>query len=299
MGRGLPTAAASRPADPRIVKAFPQLPDIPGMRHLFAGCVFMLALASAAPAQAQFFAAPPPAPGEDYHFEVGVAFWSPEPELVIRLDSAAGFGSDVDFVEEFGIEKKRFTEFRGTVKPGRKHKIRFDYVPFKYDAEAVIQRTFVFGGQTYTVGLPASTDVKWDLWKFGYEWDFVSNQSGFAGLVVDLKYSKVTAEVSATGLGVETAEEQAPVPGIGGIARGYLSKNFSVTGEFTAFKMLDTFSESVDGKFYDFDVYATVNAGKNFGVQGGYRSLTVDYTAEEDAADLKMKGPYFGAVVRF
>lgn len=269
------------------------------MRYAISTCVFLLALASAAPAQAQFRAAAPVTPGEDYHVEFGVAFWSPDPELVIRLDSSAGFGSDVDFVEEFGLEKKRFTEFRATLKPGRKHKIRFDYVPFKYDAEATIQRTFVFGGQTYTVGIPAATDVKWDLWKFGYEWDFVSGQSGFAGLVVDLKYSKVTAEISAAGLGVETAEEKAPVPGIGGIARGYFSRNFSVTGEFTAFKMLDTFSEGIDGKFFDFDVYATMNAGKNFGVQGGYRRIIVDYTSEEDAADLKMKGPYFGAVVRF
>jgi hypothetical protein len=34
-------------------------------------------------------------------------------------------------------------------------------------------------------------------------------------------------------------------------------------------------------------------------VQGGYRAVTVDYTIEDDIGDLKLKGPYVGAVVRF
>ena len=271
------------------------------MRLHLSTCAFAVAiLLGSASAEAQFRRAQPPTPGEDYHVELGVVFWSPEPDLVIRFDSPVGdIGTDVDFVEEFAIGKKRFTEFRATLKPGRKHKIRIDYVPFKYDAEAVIQRTFVFGGRQFTVGVPATTDVTWDLWKFGYEWDVVSSSAGFFGLVFDLKHSKVSAEIAAAGLGSELAEVTAPVPGIGAIGRGYLSKNFSVTGEFTAFKMPDSFSEEIDGKFYDFDVYATVNLGRNVGVQGGYRSITVDYAADEDAGALKMKGTYFGGVLRF
>lgn len=270
------------------------------MRQTVSTCAFAIAaVVSAGSSEAQFRVPQPQAPGEDYKVELGAGFWSPEPELVIRFDGPAGAGSDVDFVQEFGIAKKRFTELRATLKPGRKHKIRFDYVPFKYDADATIQRTFVFGGRQFTVGVPASTDVTWDLWKFGYEWDFVSRQAGYAGLVVDLKYSKVSAEISSPGLGAELAEANAPVPGIGGIARGYFSKSFSVTGELTAFKVPDSFSEEIDGTFYDFDIYGMVNLGRNVGLQGGYRSITVDYLLEEDAGALKMKGTYFGGVLRF
>jgi hypothetical protein len=269
------------------------------MLYRVSTCAFLLALCASS-AEAQFRVPESVAPAEDYHVEFGLGFWSPEPDVVIRLDNVAGFvGSDVDFVEEFGIQKKRFTEFRGTLKPGRKHKVRVDYVPFKYEAEATITRTIAFGGREFTVGVPASTDVKWDLWKFGYEWDFVSRSRGFAGLVVDLKHNKVSAEISSPGLGAEIAEADAPVPGIGGIARGYVSKNVSLTGEFTYFKVPDSLSEEIDGKFIDFDVYATVNAGRHFGVQGGYRSITVDYFLEEDAGALKMKGLYFGGVLRF
>ena len=270
------------------------------MKFTLAPCMFVaLAVLSSARAEAQFRVEQPLPAAERYLAELGMSFWSPEPDLVIRLDGPAGTGSDVDFVQEFGIAKKRFREFRATLKPGRKHKIRFDYVPFRYDAEAVIQRTFTFGGRDFNVGVPASTAVSWDLWKFGYEWDFVSANGGFAGLVVDLKYNKVSAEVSALGLGASLTEVNAPVPGIGGIARGYLSKHFSITGEFTAFKMPDSISEEMDGTFYDFDLYGTVNLGNHVGVQSGYRSVTVDYLASEDAGALKMKGLYFGGVLRF
>jgi hypothetical protein len=269
------------------------------MRFTLVTPVFIVALAYGASAEAQFNVEAQLPPAERYHVEFGMGFWSPEPEVVIRFDGPAGTGTDIDFVEEFGIVKKRFREVRGTLKPGRKHKVRFEYIPFQYDAAATIQQTFVFGGRQFTVGVPASTRVTWDLSKFGYEWDFVSRSAGFAGLVVDVKYNKVSAEVSALGFGTEVAEANAPVPGVGGIARGYLSKNFSVTGELTAFKVPDRFSDEIDGTFYDFDVYGTANLGRYLGLQAGYRSITVDYLSSEDAGALKMKGTYVGGVVRF
>ena len=49
----------------------------------------------------------------------------------------------------------------------------------------------------------------------------------------------------------------------------------------------------------DFDIYATLNFGKNVGVQGGYRSVVAEYLVDDDQGDLKLKGTYFGGVVRF
>ena len=52
-------------------------------------------------------------------------------------------------------------------------------------------------------------------------------------------------------------------------------------------------------KYYDFDLYGTVNFTDHFGAQGGYRSFDVFYNVDEDEGDLKLKGLYFGGVVRF
>ena len=132
-----------------------------------------LILLSATRADAQF-SVPDPAPGENFAVELGAMFWSPPPEIRLQTGALAQIGeTEVDLVQEFGIEEKRFTEFSAVLKAGRKHKIRFSYVPMEYEEEAVLERTFTFGGQTFPVNFPATARLKWELWRFGYEWDFV------------------------------------------------------------------------------------------------------------------------------
>ena len=65
------------------------------------------------------------------------------------------------------------------------------------------------------------------------------------------------------------------------------------------FKLPESIDEDYRARYYDFDLYGTVNFNNHIGVQAGYRSLTVFYKVETDTGDLKMKGLYFGAVARF
>ena len=44
-------------------------------------------------------------------------------------------------------------------------------MPLEYNEEATLVRTITFGGRTFDVGLPATADLRWDLWRVGYEWD--------------------------------------------------------------------------------------------------------------------------------
>jgi hypothetical protein len=89
------------------------------------------------------------------------------------------------------------------------------------------------------------------------------------------------------------------VPTLGGIGRAYLSQFISVTGEFTALKLKIGSLGLKNAKLYDFDVYSTANFGRYIGAQLGYRSVTVDYVVDDDTGNLKMKGLYFGGVLRF
>jgi len=263
--------------------------------------VVLAVLLLATRAEAQFAAPEPIVPAEDFKVELGLMFWQPTPELSLTTgDDRVG---TVDFVEEFGISEESFREFRAVLKPARKHKIRFSYLTFRYDQDAVLQRTITFQNLTFPVSADANADINWDLYRFGYEWDFISRSRGFVGLITELSFNRVEADVTATGqvLGQTqslsaSVNQDAPVPTIGGIARGYLGEYVSVTSEFTAFRYEgDTFR----GKFYDFDLYGAAHLGKNLGAQVGYRSVTVDFLVDNDAGDMKMKGPYFGGFLRF
>jgi hypothetical protein len=274
------------------------------LRHLG---LALLAVFIASRADAQFRVVEPAA-GEDFHVELGLTFWTPTPEIRIQTGGLTALGQpEVDFVQEFGIEDTRFTEFRAVLKAGRKHKLRVSRVPIVYDESAVLQRTITFGGQTFPVSVPATAHLEWEIWRFGYEWDFVAADRGVVGFITELQYNRVLAELSATGLGTEITEVTAPVPAIGILARVYPHRLFSITAEFSGFKMpgfigdriSDAVGDDFDAKVFDLDLYGTLSFGRHVAVQGGYRSVTADYVFEDDAGDLKMKGMYFGGLVRF
>jgi hypothetical protein len=263
-------------------------------------CVLAFLLA-AAPAAAQYGVGgfSNRATGENYRVEVGGYLWPPTPTVLITSESLGIIGSQIDFVNDLGIEKKTFRQLKVVLRPGTKHKLRFEYTPIGYDAEGALRRTIIFNGQRFDVALPVQTDLTWRAFRFGYEWDFVYRERGFVGLLLELKYTDIQASLSNVLVGTEFVRARAPIPAIGVIGRGYVLPNVSITGEYSLFKLPSSIDEDYQGEYFDFDLYGTVNFTDNVGVQGGYRSITVFYLVDEDQGDLKMKGLYFGGVLRF
>jgi hypothetical protein len=254
----------------------------------------------AAPAAAQYGAprVSDPATGEKYHFEIAGLLWQPTPEAVISSEALGILGTDIDFVADLGIEKETFGEMRLVLRPARKHKFRIDYLPVKYTAEKILERRIVFNGIAYTIGLPVNSELKWDTWNLLYEYDFVYRDRGFAGFIVGARYTNVEANLSSP-IDVAFAKARGPIPVIGGIGRGYIVPNISITGQVTFFDMPDKVAENFNGDIYDVDIYGTVNFVNSFGVQAGWRSVKVDYLVDFDSGHLKVEGWYFGAVARF
>ena len=253
----------------------------------------------AAPVAAQFQGGlSDPATGEVYHVEVGGYLWSASPDIAITSESLGIIGSRIDFVEDLGIESKTFRQLRVTLRPARKHKFRFEYTPIGWSEETRLDRTIIFNGQRFDVSLPLLAELQWNAMRFGYEWDFIYRDRGFVGLVLEAKYTDVEAALENSLIGREFVSARAPIPAIGAIGRGYVAPNISITGEFTWFKLPDI-DEDYAGSYYDFDLYGTINFNNYVGAQVGYRSLTVFYRVDEDEGDMKLKGFYFGGVVRF
>lgn len=263
------------------------------------------ALAAAAPAEAQYGArraTSERATGENYHVEVTGAFWNPSPDVVISSEQFDIIGSNVDFVKTLGVTNTKFKQLKVVLRPATKHKFRFEYTPVNYDAQKVLTASFVFNGQTFDIGVPVTTNLKWKAYRFGYEWDFLYKSRGFAGVLVDLKYTDVEATLTASTVGVaQFTRAQAPIPAIGFIGRGYVVPNISITSEFSFFKLPERAinTEDYSGKYYDFDIYGTVNFNDHIGAQLGYRTWDVFYKVKKDTGTLHLTGPYFGGVARF
>lgn len=266
-------------------------------------CLIACMLA-AAPASAQYGASrrhSDVATGEAYHIEVAGTLWNPTPGIVISSESLGQLGDQIDFVNTLGVEKATFKQLKLVLRPSKKHKFRFEYTPINYTAQRTIQTTFVFNGQRFNIGVPVTTDLKWNAYRFAYEWDFVYRNRGFAGVVAEAKYTDVTATLTASPVGTEFTHARAPIPAIGGIGRVYVVPNISITGEFTAFKLPDKALDTTDysGKYYDFDLYGTINFNNYVGAQIGYRSFDVFYKVRRDNGTMTLRGLYFGGVARF
>ena len=115
-------------------------------------------------------------------------------------------------------------------------------------------------------------------------------------MVLEAKYTDVEASLQ-NNLALEFVHARATIPAVGMIGRGYVAPNISITGEFTFFKLPEVDGNS--GRYFDFDLYGTVNFNDYVGAQGGYRSFDVVYKVDNDDGDLQLKGLYFGGVVRF
>jgi hypothetical protein len=263
--------------------------------------VFCLAFGLAATtAHAQYSARPVSnrATGETYHVELAGSLWNPTPDIGITSEGLGIPGTKIDFVDDLGIEASTFKQLKVVLRPGTKHKFRFEYTPITYTTEdSTLIRTLIFNGQAYPVSLKVDSELKWKAYRFGYEWDFVYKDRGFAGLLLELKYTDVEALLTNV-IVSQFIRARAPIPAVGFIGRGYVASNISITGEFSFFKLPDV-NEDYGGNYYDFDFYGTVNFTDNFGAQAGYRSLTVFYHVERDQGNLELKGLYFGGVVRF
>jgi hypothetical protein len=268
--------------------------------HVCAG-LGLAYLLTASPAEAQILDDPPT--GESYYVEGFGGLWNPAADMSISSEGGDGLrgilGSAIDFKRDLALSDHRLPELRLVLRPARKHKFRFQSIPIKYEEGPVtVVRDLVFNGQLYNTGLPINWLLDWRAYRFGYEYDFIVGNWGFAGFILEAKYTDVRAELESP-VTDEFMQRAAPIPALGGIVRVYVVPNISITGEVSGVKVPDGVSENFKAHYADIDIYGTLNVTNNFGAQVGYRSIDVGYLIKEDTGSFVLRGVYFGAVGRF
>lgn len=257
-------------------------------------------LGSASNAAAQYQRPSPESIGEEYHIEFAYGWWNASPSLIVNSESLEIVGTDVDLVQDLGIEQKKLGKMNLVLRPAKKHRFRFERLPIHYEADATVSRTFVFNGQTFNVGLPVQTEAKFDTYRFGYEYDFLYRSMGFLGALIELKYTNIDVELRSPIL-EEFTRAAAPVPTVGLVGRAYPIPNLAINGEFSMFRMPESLATQLEGRgtYTDFDFNATYNFTKNVGAQAGWRKVNIFYDVDLDNGTLKFTGLYFGGVVRY
>lgn len=267
----------------------------------FAVIAALAFLMSPAPASAQYKPRPlnDPATGESWHIEASADIWLPSADMVVASESLGIRGTAINLKRDLGVTDQRFPALQLQLRPSKRHKFRFQYIPIKYTASSTVQQDLIFNGIRYRFGLPINTAFDWKAYRFGYELDFVSRNRGFAGVILEAKYTDVRVQLSTPLRPPEFAHARGPIPAIGGIARVYVVPNISITGELTGFKIPERIDDRYKAHYVDLDIYGTLNFNDHIGVKGGYRSTDVGYLIKSDSGTFDLKGIYFGGVLRY
>ncbi|MGE3178670.1 MAG: hypothetical protein AB7O32_14475 [Vicinamibacterales bacterium] len=238
---------------------------------------------------------------ERYRIEGSFGLWNPTPEMTVTSESFGVLGTPIDLVNDLGLAKKRLPPMGLTFHPARKHKLRFEYIPLKYSAEAArLPRDVIFNGQRFRAGTTVDSQLDWKAYRFTYEYDFISMSRGFGGFLLDLKATDINLGLQTpTPRLDEFTRLRAPVPAVGGIVRIYLIPELSVTGEVSGITVPKRDLYDFNGHYADLNIYGTFNVTRNVGAQFGYRSFDVEAEISNDAGTFTMKGLYFGVVARY
>jgi hypothetical protein len=275
----------------------------PAVRLYILAAIAAATLAVARPASAQFTPQPlnGPPTGETYHIEASADLWFPSADVVFSSGGSGALsgiaGTTIDAKRDLGLTDQRFPKIAVTLRPTRGQKLRFAYIPINYEQSATPKVNIVFNGISFPVTIPVNSTLDWKAYRFAYEYDFLVKNHGFAGFIVEAKYTDVQVNLTEPGA-AQFAHAQAPIPALGGIGRYYVVPNVSITAEVTGFK-LPTIEDRYSGHYVDVDIYGTANFTRNIGVQGGYRSLDLGYLVKQDSGSFVLQGIYIGAVVRY
>jgi hypothetical protein len=236
--------------------------------------------------------------GEEYRIELSGGLWNPSVfgTIAVTNDRIEAEGTTISFVDDLGFKQTQFGDVRLVLRPAKKHKFRVQYTPVSYSAESTFSREIIFNGILYPVNMPVNSTFDWKVWRFGYEYDFVYRDRWYVGLLLEARYTEMSASLQSP-VNNEFTRARAPLPALGLVTRVYPLPNLSLTAEISGMKVPDI--EEYKAHYADIDVYATFNFMHNFGVQAGWRRMNTFLQIEGDKGDIKFSGLWFGGAARF
>jgi hypothetical protein len=230
---------------------------------------------------------------ERYTVRVEYREFRPTLEGKISKGSGGVAGTLLDFKDDLGIDDERTFELHGTLRLKEKHKLRVSYTPFDYSEVPGHRapRTFDFDDTRFDRDALLGTNLKGTLWFGGYEWDFVSGERGFLGLIVGARVLDVDALLVAPEQGEREQDSvRAPVPVIGAALRLYQGR-VSFEGEATGLSI------GSRGHLYDFSAGVRVHFSDRIAAMGGYRYLDLTGEDEPDEIEYRSSGIQFGVEI--
>ena len=239
-----------------------------------------------------------PGPADNYHVEFGLVLLDPPIDATVTSSNFGIDGTPITLDKDLGMSTQVRFELRLVLRPSRRQKLRVSYLPQTFTNKYTLTRRLVFNGIEFLPGTSADSTYKWTGWRFSYEYDFISNDRGFLGLVLEAKYTDANLEIK-NATDDEFIRARAPLPAIGLNGRVCAMPALCFTGEITGFGIPDLAKKKYYARYLDYDIYGTYYFTSNVGAILGYRSIDAQFRVDKDAIKTTTRSPYIGALVKF
>lgn len=223
---------------------------------------------------------------------VDVRYWLTDLNSDIMVSNGAVPNTAIDFVDDLGVDNtKGFPEGRITLELGG-HKLRYAYMPLKWDGSKNISVPVSFGGSTFTATTLVNTNLDIDYHRLGYEYDIIDTLGNRLGVIFELKYLDGTATLNSAAA-TESKSISLPLPTVGVSGQVGLPFLFSVGGEVTGIT-LGSYAYLVDA-----EAMVNLKPAPFVVISGGYRVLKVHAEKDLDRGDITVKGPFLNVRADF
>jgi hypothetical protein len=229
--------------------------------------------------------------------ELGVRgyYWLPNIEGDVSFDSDDVSGTELDLVDDLGMEEESYPLIEIFAGFGDHH-LTFTYYKADYSGSETLTEDIVFGDTTYTAGVDVDSTLEYTVMDFAYQWDVIDLENflagGSIGLVGKVKYLDITASVESD-VESDEADLSVPLPMVGinlhvGILLDIIEARVQVTGiGYDGNSVVEFLGDISYTPFPFMDIHA------------GYRSFSMNADVDDVQADLLTAGPYVALTIGF
>jgi len=225
------------------------------------------------------------APGTRVQYEGFISWLGLTPKGNVQTNSnLVAFGPDLGID---GTQSQIGLTFVG--KPWDRGGLFAEFIPYRFDGEQTVTRSFRFGGVTYDVNEPVTAKATLNYLSLGYQRDVVNRSRIGVGLLAGVAYFALRARADSPTAGEAEVNRDVPFPLAGLVARYSPSATspFSFRGDIRGM----TFGSY--GGYIDVAGAIGFNVSRHVSLEAGYRMVDGQGHHRTRGADLNFRGPSF------
>jgi hypothetical protein len=219
-------------------------------------------------------------------------------ETIMRLDANnVPVGAYIDFGETLGgTSSTTVARLDGLYRFNDKHGLGFSWYTLKFTGSRDLSVDINWGDLAITAGSHVDSELKFDVYKLNYQYSLFHNKEAELGVLAGLHIMRVSAGISATGIGESKAEAiTAPLPVFGFYADYNFTPRFSAFYNYQFFFV--NYQDKIKGGLGDFMLGTEYRLFRNFALGAAYNRFALQLDAKGDATTLNVKTSWNGGML--